>query len=890
VPSAAGGKPRGRSAYNWGPAGRVPTAAGGVPAAQPWRRSAPRGWSASEYRLSRGEAGGRSAYERGLGAYGPGAVRRSARGLRAECLAGGVPPSAERPRGGWGAECLQAGVCGRSARGCGRSASRGAGCRVVAAPVARLGGGVPASGVCGRSARSCGRSASHCRRDWGAKCLRVGSAGGVCCASSQLRAECLAWAGCRAPPRPGGPGGGVPTGRVCGRSACSCGQSAPRGRSAAGNSPRFEGLGGSACLQVGPVDRVPAAAGGVRASRGRSAQECGVPLSEVPRGGVPASGTRGRGACGCGRSAPSCGRSADCRRALAGLGGGVLQGGSAGGVPAASGGVPPAGGVPRATPAPRGIWGRRARESGLRAECPARAECRGAPSPRLARRGGGVPTSGAAGGVPPAGQSAPRRAECREPRLSRGYGAECPRVGFAGRVPAAARPGRLAGRGAESFPRARAGGGVPTSGVCERTARSCGRSASRGRCAAGCGVAASSGEGVECLQLGVRAECLRGRSAECRRARRGWGAECAQPGWRAECRGRARAQGPRGRRACHFLLAGGRSLQVGCGRSARAAASGVPCAGGVPSAAAPGGRSAYKRGLRAECLPRAECRGRTLAPPEAGGRSARKWGLRTGCLQLRGGVPRAGGVPRGAAATWRGVGGGVPAGASAGGVPAAAGRSASRGRSAAGTDRPARPERLGGGVPTSGFCGRSARGCGRSALCGRSASRRAWRAEGVECLQLEVCGAECPQLAGRAPQRRAECLARAECRGVPSPSPRGARRRSAYKWGLRVECPQLRGAPRGGVPLSAECLRLERAGVGRSATSADCGRSARSCGRSASRGRSPGRCWSVRSGVPAGGVWGRSAHNSRAGGVPRRVGWGRSAHNCRAGGASGTLA
>jgi hypothetical protein len=122
----------------------------------------------------------------------------------------------------------------------------------------------------------------------------------------------------------------------------------------------------------------------------------------------------------------------------------------------------------------------------------------------------------------------------------------------------------------------------------------------------------------------------------------------------------------------------------------------------------------------------------------------------------------------------------------------------------------------------------------------------------------------------------AECLPRAECRGVPScgrlkrrgggvpesgvcgrsaygcgrsaarPSagPREARGRSAYKRGLRAECLQLRAecflrAECGAVPSAgpprgegAECLQARQV----------CGRSASSFGWSASRGRSAAEC------------------------------------------------
>jgi hypothetical protein len=100
-------------------------------------------------------------------------------------------------------------------------------------------------------------------------------------------------------------------------------------------------------------------------------------------GGVPA-GTGG---------APSAGgvpRSADCE-ALKAPGGGVPVSGSAGGLPAAADGVPPAGevppagGVPTASlEGPRGqsacTRGRRAECPQLRAECLPRAECRGVPT------------------------------------------------------------------------------------------------------------------------------------------------------------------------------------------------------------------------------------------------------------------------------------------------------------------------------------------------------------------------------------------------------------------------------------------------------------------------------------------------------------------------------
>jgi hypothetical protein len=131
-------------------------------------------------------------------------------------------------------------------------------------------------------------------------------------------------------------------------------------------------------------------------------------------------------------------------------------------------------------------------------------------------------------------------------------------------------------------------------------------------------------------------------------------------------------------------------------------------------------------------------------------------------------------------------------------------RRASPGRSAAHSR--VRPLRAPRGLPK--LWGRSARSCGRSASRGRSA--REYR------VPLKVPGAECPRVgsAGGVPSAAGGVPfagGGAECQAVGE----GARGRSACKWGLRAECPQLRAEclPR------AECRRVPSA---RRGTWAEC--------------------------------------------------------------------
>jgi hypothetical protein len=237
-----------------------------------------------------------------------------------------------------------------------------------------------------------------------------------------------------------------------------------------------------------------------------------------------------------------------------------------------------------------------------------------------------------------------------------------------------------------------------TTEVCGRgayngSARNCGRSATRGRSARECRARRGSGAGARGGSAGEVPAAAGGvpparRSAECG-ASRGEGAEC---------------------------------LKAGSAGGAPGAAGKVPAGGGMPQTGAPrdaAGRSARGRGLwaecpqlRAECLPRAECRAApSAAPGEArsackrgSAGSARSW-LRAECL------PRAECTQLGCATTGRGATTGV------------------RGRSAT-TFSPraeclqlraecypeeCRAGRGSGAECPRGVCGRSARSCGRSA-------------------------------------------------------------------------------------------------------------------------------------------------------------------------------
>jgi hypothetical protein len=248
-----------------------------------------------------------------------------------------------------------------------------------------------------------------------------------------------------------------------------------------------------------------------------------------------------------------------------------------------------------------------------------------------------------------------------------------------------------------------------------------------------------------------------------------------------------------------------------CGRSAaRRVPPAAECRGvsEVRASKAPRGRSAHKSGS-ASGVPR----GAGGVPPGGGGppspepkprtprgRSACKWGLRAECLQLRAECLPGGGKPPSARsrALKPSSQGGVPEAGSAGGVPTAAGAlppqgrsppsvgsqawkpsrqggllkwggvlrlraQCLRGRSAAECRLPSL-EALGGGVPTSRVCGRSAQSGGLTGGVPRSAGSQVLRALRAVCLSSGVRGRSARGL-------RAQCLPRAECRGVPEPEP-----------------------------------------------------------------------------------------------------------------------
>jgi hypothetical protein len=198
--------------------------------------------------------------------------------------------------------------------------------------------------------------------------------------------------------------------------------------------------------------------------------------AECPRAGSP------------GRSARSCGRSAECG-ASRGEGAERLQARSAGGVPTAAGGVPRS--------AERGVRGRSAHKRGLRAEC---LQLRGGvPSavPREAR-GAECLQTGSAGGVPPAG-GVPRTAECG---ASRGGGAKCLQAASAGG----------SGKGAECHKRGLRAECLQLRAECLSRAECASRAECRGGAWRGGGRSAPTGvwgggawrgEGAECLQSGV---------------------------------------------------------------------------------------------------------------------------------------------------------------------------------------------------------------------------------------------------------------------------------------------------------------------------------------------------------------------------------------------------
>jgi hypothetical protein len=385
-------------------------------------------------------------------------------------------------------------------------------------------------------------------------------------------------------------------------------------------------------------------------------------------------------------------------------------------------------------------------------------------------------------------------------------------------------------------------GGVPTSGVCGRSTYSCGRSAAlRAQC-----LQVGSAGGVPTAAGRVPPRGRRCRVSTATKPRKPSRAECLRVG-SAGGVPQPRAAPPAGGAP---RSDGSPSLQT--------------LEGGVPTSGVCG-RSAYS--LRAERLPRAECRG---VPPSRA--ECPKWGLRPECLQLRaaclpgaeghrvsepspealeGAVTRSGGlraecphlraqclrgvecrgVPRSAGVKPRSPWGGVPGVGSAGGVPTAAcGRSASRGRTAASAGAPPW-----GRSARSGVCGRSAcRSARPRAECrGVLSAKKASKAPGGG-VRTRAAGlrAECSRL-------RAECLSRVECRGGPSPSPRRPPGGGVPTGGV---C-SAGGVPAaGGVPRCAEC-QVQASPRGRSACNwGSAGRSACSRGRSAPRARSAAEC------------------------------------------------
>jgi hypothetical protein len=201
-------------------------------------------------------------------------------------------------------------------------------------------GGVPASGGVSPSAE-CRPRLDNCLDCRGGGGGAPGEARGRSAYKWRLRAECSPEAECPGVPQLGEARWRSAYKGVCGRSACSCGRSAARGRSAQECRVRRlgEARGRSACRW-----RLRAECLQLRAECRPRAECPGVPNAAPDEAGGRSAykGVCGRSAAR-GRSAGGC-----LARRLERLGGGVPTRGSAGGVPSAVCGLPPAGGVPSA--------------------------------------------------------------------------------------------------------------------------------------------------------------------------------------------------------------------------------------------------------------------------------------------------------------------------------------------------------------------------------------------------------------------------------------------------------------------------------------------------------------------------------------------------------------